>query len=575
MRDSADETEYPYGMSRRQWMKYFGVGGVAAGVSSFAGCSGDGGDGGDGGGDGGDGGSDGGDGGGTPGGDGGDGMDGDGGEQRPFPLTPDATPDEWDGVELRWTTDNAAGPLYSMFGNVMAEDTGGALTFNDGQVLPPDNYYSKINSEFVGGGEVPFDIVLHLPLHIGDFQARDIFETMDKYLDSYESGPIQEYLDGIIDPYKAFYNKWEDSWVSLPIDGDIHNLFYRPSFFNDETHQQQYQDEYGQELRPPETWPEFNQVAKYFTENTEDGTYGTMVYGARPWNFGWWVDRAASLGMVYFDEEMEPQINGEAGVKALEHMVETVQYAPPETTQFGVAETINQWQQGNVVMAPWWIDLTEFTARGDFPVVGDQSAAAMPGWEQDDGSIRFNACMLYNRTYSIAANLGDEVKKDAAFYAILRLSHPSISVDACADPFDGLDPFHDEHYTDAAAEAYTESNPLRGTGEGFPKNVPIFAPDKEYPEGRSAFEQAKQHLEAGQKNLENGFPQPNWPGASQYIEDLSIHIQRALTGEEEPQEALDAVADAWRSTRDELGADAQREVYQREFFSKAQEFDYV
>jgi ABC-type glycerol-3-phosphate transport system substrate-binding protein len=146
---------------------------------------------------------------------------------------------------------------------------------------------------------------------------------------------------------------------------------------------------------------------------------------------------------------------------------------------------------------------------------------------------------------------------------------------ATADPFDGLDPFHEEHYTDKAAEQYTKPNPLRDTGEGFPKNVPIFAPDKEYPGGRSAFEQAKQHLAAGQANLENGFPQPNWPGASQYVEDLSIHIQRALTGEESPQAALDNAAEKWRTTRDELGRENQKKVYNREFLSKAEEFGYV
>ncbi|PSP86132.1 hypothetical protein BRC83_01740 [Halobacteriales archaeon QS_1_68_17] len=456
-----------------------------------------------------------------------------------------------------------------MFGPAIGEECG--VSFNEGKVLPPDNYYSSLNSEFVGGGDFPHDIALLLPLYLGDFQARQLFEPLDPYLDKYEG--MDEYVNSVIEPYREFYMKWNGDTVALPIDGDIHNLFYRPSFFNDEQHQQQYQDEYGQELRVPQTWPEFNQVAKYFTENTEDGVYGTQVFGARPWNFGWWMDRAASRGVIYFDENMEPQINSEDGVAALEHMVETTDYAPPNTDQLGVAETIEQWQQGNVVMSVWWIDLTEFTARGDFPVVGDQSAAAIPGWEQDDGSVRRNAMMLYNRLYSIPASL-DDARKEAAFYAAMRISHPDYSVNACADPYTGLDPFLQQHYTDEAAEAYTEKNPLRETGEGFPKNVPIFAPDKEYPEGRSAFEQAKQHIEAGQVNMENGFPQPNWPGANQYIEDLSIHIQRALSGQESPQEALDNAAEKWRNTVDELGRDAQQQAYQQ-FLQTARDLDYV
>jgi multiple sugar transport system substrate-binding protein len=285
------------------------------------------------------------------------------------------------------------------------------------------------------------------------------------------------------------------------------------------------------------------------------------------------MDRAASRGVIYFDENMEPQINSEDGVAALEHMVETTEYAPDNTAQLGVAETINNWQQGKVVMSVWWIDLTEFTARGDFPVVGDQSAAAVPGWEQDDGSIRRNAMMLYNRLYTVPASLPD-AKKEAAFYAAMRISHPDYSMQAVADPFTGLDPFLQQHYTDEAAEFYTQSNPLRGTGEGFPKNVPIFSPDKSYPDGRSAVDQAKQHLEAGRINMENGFPQPNWPGAAQYVEDFAIHIQRALAGQESPKEALDAVADEWRTTRDELGRESQQQAYQQ-FIDTARELDYV
>ncbi len=555
-----EDGEYPYGMGRRQWLKFFGAGGIAAGLPSLAGCpasqtdpSGDGGDG-----DGGDGGD--GDGGGSDGGDG----------SEPDELLPNPRDDNaFEGIELRWSTDNAAGPLYSMFGAEINEECG--VTFDEGQVLPPDNYYSDLNSQFVGGGDFPFDITLLLPLHLGDFQARDLFEPLDPYLAKYEG--TDEYLDSVIDPYREFYMNYQGDTVAIPIDGDIHNLFYRPSFFNDEFHQENYRDEYGQELRAPQTWPEFNQVAEYFTENTDEGTYGTQVYGARPWNFGWWMDRAASRGVIYFDEDMEPRINSDDAVTALEHMVETTNYAPPNTDQLGVAETIEQWQQGNVVMSVWWIDLTEFTARGDFPVVGDQSAAAVPGWEQDDGSIRRNAMMLYNRLYAMPASISEE-RKEAAFYAMMRLSHPDYSVETCADAFTGLDPNLDQHYTEKAAEAYTRENPLRGTGEGFPTNPPIFAPDQEYPEGRSATEQALQHIEAGQVNMENGFPQPNWPGANQYVQDLSLHIQRALSGQESPQEALDNAAEKWRQTVDELGREGQQQAYQ-DFIETARELDYV
>lgn len=543
--DNNSDGKLPFGMNRRELMKYFG-GGLGAGMAGLSGCSALDNEGGDSGGSSGDGGS---------------------GEMetRSFPIE---DPDAFEDVELRWTTDNSAGPLYSMFGPLIEDETN--ITFNDGQTLPADNYYSSLNSDLIAG-DVPYDIVLNIPLYLGDFQARGLFEPLDDYLAQYEG--TEEYLDSIIEPYKRFYMEFDGDTVAIPIDGDIHNLFYRPSYFQDETHQEQYQQEYGQELRVPQTWPEFNQVAKYFTENTEDGVYGTQVYGSRPFNFGWWMDRAASKGVIYFDEEMEPQINSDGAVEALENMVEAVDYSPEGSAQFGIPETVNQWQQGNVVMSVWWIDLTEFTARGDFPVVGDQRSAAVPGWEQDDGSIRRNAMMLYNRLYSIPASLPQE-RKDAAFYAILRLARDPVLTQAAADPFTGCDPSASSHYTEEAAQFYTESNPLRATGEGFPENPPIFSPDTDYVGGISAREQALQHIQAGQTNMENGFPQPQWPGATQYTNDLSIHIQRALTGEESPQEALDNAASKWRDTVEELGRESQKEQY-GEFLQTARDLDYV
>ena len=49
--------------------------------------------------------------------------------------------------------------------------------------------------------------------------------------------------------------------------------------------------------------------------------------------------------------------------------------------------------------------------------------------------------LAFSRTFSIPANKPQEVK-DAAFYAIYRLSHPDYSLYSCADPYCGLDPVH-------------------------------------------------------------------------------------------------------------------------------------
>jgi len=571
--DGAEEYEYPFGMNRRQAMKYLG-GGLTVASMGMAGCSGGdggdggGGDGGDGGGDGGDGGGDGGDGGGDGsdgggdggdgGGDGSDGGDGGDGGMRSNPLN---NPDMWADLRpLRSINDAASGPHFRMYEPMLNEEAGleFEVTFNDSP-----NYYEKVNSEFVGSGEPQWDIIQIIPRYLGNFMSRELFTPLDDYISQYER--TQSWQDGVLDPFQQFYMTWEGNTVAMPFDGDIHNLHYRPSFFEDEDHQQQFMDEYGYELKPPNTWNQFNDMAEYFENNTD--IHGCQIQGQRPNNYAWFIDTAMANGATYFDSEMNPQINTDGAVEALELLVEQIEYAPEGTETYSISDTINEWQQGNVVMTVWWIDLPEFTARGDFPVVGDQAEGPVPGWEQDDGSVNRRAAMAYGRSWGIPANKPSDIQ-EAAFYAAMRHSHHDLSVHHVADPFDGNDPFMEQHYTEEAAQKYLEANPQRpDSGEGFKSNPPIFDPEFDYENEHalfdSALEHAQNHLAAGEANMSNGFPDPFWPGSVRYIDTISIHIQRALAGQEEPKEALDAAAEKWRGIVEDLGVESQKQFYQQ------------
>ena len=118
--------------------------------------------------------------------------------------------------------------------------------------------------------------------------------------------------------------------------------------------------------------------------------------------------------------------------------------------------------------------------------------------------------------------------KDAAFYYIYRMSHPDFSDRIVADPFCGSDPFGKSHYTDQAAQYYTEANPQRGTTDLWPSNDGIF----------QTFDRARNHLDAGLANVEVGYPQFFWEGASEYADALGRNISKAVSGDLTSQQAL-------------------------------------
>jgi len=142
--------------------------------------------------------------------------------------------------------------------------------------------------------------------------------------------------------------------------------------------------------------------------------------------------------------------------------------------------------------------------------------------------------------------------KDAAFYFIYRMSHPSISSHLVADLYCNSGPFHASHYTDEAAQHYLEPNPQRGTDNDlWSVNNGIF----------KNFSTAREHLDGGLKNVQVGYPQLNWEGTGEFAGALGRNIAKAVTGELTSQQALDEAAEAWVKIVQRLGIDRQRGQY--------------
>jgi multiple sugar transport system substrate-binding protein len=72
---------------------------------------------------------------------------------------------------------------------------------------------------------------------------------------------------------------------------------------------------------------------------------------------------------------------------------------------------------------------------------------------------------------------------------------------------------------------------------------------------------AQEYLSGVEAAMADGYPEIFIPGAAQYEDSLDLHVNKALTGQETPQEALDAVAKEWDEITDSLGRDKQIELW--------------
>ena len=408
-----------------------------------------------------------------------------------------------------------------------------------------------------------FDWVQFPSLFFGAFAETGQLEPLDEYFARYADA--EQYKQWVMPAYGEFYTKWNGQTYGVTLDGDIHILHYRKNYFDDPALRQKFSQQFQRELTVPKTWPEFLETARFFTEElSSQGVYGTSIV-VNPPNFGWgfWMNIAASNGVNYFDANMTPTINTPAAVEALDMYKEIVKVGPPGAENMDIDQTISRWQAGADVMSIWWIDLAEFTVQQQTPEMAEQQGAdIVPGWQQDDGSIRHRALSLWCRTGAIPKNAPDDVK-EAAFHFLYRMSHPDVSDYIVADAFCGSDPFGASHYTDEAAQLYLQPNPQRGTSDLWPTNDGIF----------TTFGRARNHLDGGLKNVQVGYPQFYWEGTPELADALGRNISKAVVGELTSQQALDEAAEEWTQIVQQKGIDSQKRQYQN-FVEGARKLGY-
>lgn len=144
------------------------------------------------------------------------------------------------------------------------------------------------------------------------------------------------------------------------------------------------------------------------------------------------------------------------------------------------------------------------------------------------GKLVFRAPMPVGRVLGVPATTKNA---EAAYWVAWYLTTVK-SGEFVADPRTGLDPFRNSHFAN-------------------PKSFAKFAPQSE----------AKGYLDAVKLNLDNGFPDLNIPGASEYLDKLDLSVTKAMSGELSAKAALDTAAADWKAITQRLGLDRQKQIY--------------
>lgn len=404
--------------------------------------------------------------------------------------------------------------------------------------VPFADVYQVEKTEFVAGSGA-FDVVTFYPAFIGDFASNGYLLPLDEFMAREPAAVWDPRQDDVLAPFRELYNRWAGQTYALTIDGDVLVMMYRRDLFENADEQAAFMEQYGRELRPPETWDEWLEVGEFFTRDAgetlagqtlSEAFYGSAEFARRSFSWAWFMNRAASAGVGYFDENMNPLINSPESVAALQNMIDSLQNAPADVLNFGYDELRDIFIQGRAAMVVQWTDVPKKAADpAQSSIVGNVGVGRVPGTQVGDEIIH-RSLMPVGRVVAVAA---DSDVPEAAYCVAKHVAY-NRSLEDVSTALTGLDPYRQSHLDNVGAFAAL-------MGE----------------------ENAAAYLAGLNQALADGFPEIFIPGAAQYSDALDLQVNRALAGEISAQEALDTAADQWNQITDTLGRDNQVAVWQQ------------
>lgn len=214
--------------------------------------------------------------------------------------------------------------------------------------------------------EEKLDVIVVRHRLLGSLVQKDQVRTIDSFL----VDPAVH--DASFVPQQQLFANW---WRELssyaghiygyPFTGLTTYLCYRKDLLNDPVNQREFRSRYHRTLTVPRTWPEYNQVAEFFTR-PDQHFYGTYIQGKQGLALWYeWLNLIYSFGGNILDSKQDWEygdivINSRQNVAATTEYLKLIAFSPPDTLHFGWNEAQSALQQAQVFMGLLWSDQAPF-----------------------------------------------------------------------------------------------------------------------------------------------------------------------------------------------------------------------
>jgi multiple sugar transport system substrate-binding protein len=413
------------------------------------------------------------------------------------------------------------------FVGLFEQETGIKIKFIETD--PASEYPDNLRNASTKNGS--FDLVTTAIEEVGDFAEAGLLLSLDEYVDKYQpswSDPEYGYAGG--ETTVTLFTKYKNSTYVVAFDNDTQPYFYRGDLMDDSTEQANFEDKYGRPLEFPLTWEDQAQVAEFFTR-PDDKLYGDVATLAPFWGVVNWNQRfvsSANPNMLYFNDDASANVNNEAGVRAFEELLKSLDWHEPGAlekdwlAQYQVMGAGNGWGGGSF---PNQTKLIPGNPDLDQAKVGQYIRSdVMPG-RVVDGTLVRRPVIFYNICYGVNA-FADQSHHEAAYLFLQWAGGARAYTWLTFNPGGYQDPHHTYSLTDPYVAQSYKPQPLGQFENIIPRTAPPIT----------------------------------IKGGGAYRDKLSEILQGVLTKQQSPEQAAKTLETEWNKITDEQGADLQVEA---------------
>jgi len=394
---------------------------------------------------------------------------------------------------------------------------------------------------------------------LGELVAGDYIVSYDKYYKD-RRFPKWNIEDVLPAPRSLISYAGKKYMVANDHDGQI--MYYRRDLLENPQHQAAFAKRYGYPLGVPKTWAQFRDVAEYFNgkDLSGDGVpdHGLSMHlkvGAQGMFHFMSFSAPFVIGpenptMYWFDPAtMKPLIESPGHVRALQALVDLVQFGPKDMLNWDLGQSWDHFLVGRAALTFTWGDLGALAQEKGSKVKGKIGAAPLPGTMEYYGVMRRHWVktaqpnLVGNTTGGSWAGVISKYSKvpEATYYLLALMATREKSQVYAVRGWDGIDPGRTYHFLPPDGSAKIETYLNAGWNE-----VDV-----------------RDYLHAYFENFSNKlqFPYLRIPGAYSYWQALDVHLAEAAAGQQSPAAALKATAIDFEEITLRLGRDQQKRAY--------------